>query len=169
MPYYEKVMRIGRRQITHIFLKCSACGQNVPEHDPSDHDCPKLIKDRKCQSCGKAINIGWKCKACVLRDYRRGKSELTSRWRKRAITKLRLRVIALLGGKCFRCNISDPDVLTVNHKVPMFWNRKRKAGISLYRDTEWRRILKDPAGVELLCANCHLKATREQHEARMFG
>ena len=119
----------------------------------------KYKKEGRCVSCGNlAAENRIYCQTCLdeiaklsnERYYRlseeRGKSYS-------AILKLgwKIEFILKLGGKCEKCGISEPLVLTFHHKNP-----KTK------RESRWwihpKEFLKEiEAGqIALLCANCHI-------------
>lgn len=112
-----------------------------------------------CVSCGKpASNHRVYCKDCLNniasksneRYYRlseeRGKSYS-------AIIKLRwkIRFILRLGGKCEKCGITEPLVLTFHHK-----NGKEKDEKKWWvRPREFAEKI-EKGEIALLCANCHI-------------
>jgi 5-methylcytosine-specific restriction endonuclease McrA len=75
---------------------------------------------------------------------------------------LRLRVIALLGGHCLHCGVTDPRVLEVDHINP---RTKRFAmnTLSLMKRTE-EELLEEVSRCQLLCANCHKIKTLENRD-----
>jgi 5-methylcytosine-specific restriction endonuclease McrA len=72
--------------------------------------------------------------------------------------KLKLAIIAFLGGKCARCGVQDPRVLTLDHVHGGGRRDHAKRGTHGIR----RDILKgarDASDFQILCANCHLIKT----------
>jgi hypothetical protein len=93
----------------------------------------------------------WPEKRAYFREYNR---------------KLRLKVIAYLGGKCTDCGFSDARALQVDHKDGDGW-RELKAGPGFRGGyARYRSILagKEKGRYQLLCSNCNWIKRWEQDE-----
>lgn len=67
--------------------------------------------------------------------------------------KLKLEGIKRLGGKCIKCGITDPRILTINHFFHKRPYRERKTGDN-WIEFHMRRI--DIDDIELRCFNCNI-------------
>jgi len=77
--------------------------------------------------------------------------------------RTRLKAIMVMGGKCERCGIDDPDVLQFDHVVPIL---RGKSGVT-NKGGPYREIINhgnEDGKFQLLCANCHVKKTRQNKE-----
>lgn len=114
-----------------------------------------------CESCLKDVSLkpGLKCLQPEHARYHRKrkiyreqeKIAAKNRWRNR------LKVLAMLGGKCCRCGEDDPRVLQINHLKGGGTQERKRAGLSgfsIIRDILMgRRGLDD---LDLRCANCNI-------------
>jgi hypothetical protein len=76
---------------------------------------------------------------------------------KRMYWKVRLAVIAHLGGKCFWCDETDITKLEVHHTVPTLrggW--KKIEGGGWYIMKEWKAIIEGKIEARLCCKKCHV-------------
>lgn len=76
---------------------------------------------------------------------------------KRMYWKVRLAVIAYLGGKCFWCLETDITKLEVHHKTPTLkggWKKVEGGGWAIIR--EWKAIMAGEIEARLCCKECHV-------------
>lgn len=79
-------------------------------------------------------------------------------------TRLRQKVLEVLGGKCVRCGFSDPRALQADHKAGGGNEHRRQVDYS----TRMRQILKYPDEFQLLCSNCNWIKRSENGEVGTF-
>lgn len=89
---------------------------------------------------------------------------------KKSIEKRRKLAFQILGNKCAKCGITDPDVLCVDHIEPVGKNRKQTTIIYSEICTIKERSLNK---YQLLCRNCNWKKMVDNNESkpsmRMFA
>jgi 5-methylcytosine-specific restriction endonuclease McrA len=95
------------------------------------------------------------------RFYERHKEQLKI-YRIKFQKKVMDEVIDKLGGCCQNCGVTDRNVLVLHHIIPL-----KRGNRSTYG--EWLKARKNPNGFKLLCANCHLKETRNQWKNGYFS
>jgi hypothetical protein len=100
--------------------------------------------------------------------WRRANPEKYKAIKIRARERMRSQTIMALGGRCKRCGITDLDVLTLHHVVPVLRTRNEAGSRRATSVSEWKLAAKSPNDYEILCANCHMRVTREQWERGLF-
>lgn len=82
--------------------------------------------------------------------------------------KWRGKVFHLLGAKCIRCGFDDIRALQIDH-IDGGGNhdaRTRSGGVLAF----YKRILADPSGYQVLCANCNwIKRSENDENGRRYG
>jgi hypothetical protein len=81
---------------------------------------------------------------------------------KRMYWKVRLAVIAYLGGKCFWCGETDIARLEVHHRIPTLrggWKKIEGGGWAIIR--EWKAIMAGTIEARLCCKDCHVPCEHE--------
>ena len=99
------------------------------------------------------------------------------RWNRIAYRRLRANALNKLGAKCVQCGIADRDVLTVDHinntelgksiTIERAEHKKKDIYRGYLIQRTYRRIVSGEVGtdeVQVLCANCHLKKSKEDHK-----
>lgn len=160
---------------------------------------PEIVTD-KCDECGcerrYQKHSGPRrefCRLCsiVIYNARRGKlsREETARrqaeWQRRNSDKLavryseyrekiRLLMVDAYGGKCARCGVTDPIVLTIDHinDDGIDWRKANKnlSGYPFY--VRLRKLGWPKDGLQLLCHNCNFRkeyAKRKRDVAKRRG
>ena len=84
-----------------------------------------------------------------------------TRKRKR-YAELRQAVIAKLGNKCIRCGFADFRALQIDHIDGNGYKERKR--IVANAPGWYRRILVDPSGYQVLCANCNWIKRYENRE-----
>lgn len=102
------------------------------------------------------------CKVCQREAHRRWRTENPETWKKakrKAQTDYRIRLrekaVALLGGACAHCGITNLRVLEIDHICGGGGKESRRIG----NHGVHLRVLAGEAGYQLLCANCHVEKT----------
>lgn len=100
------------------------------------------------------------CPKCMglSRSWRAGNKKIHSVTCRESRKRLKLKVIAIMGGKCVNCGASDPRILTINHKHGdgSLYRKKYKVsnGRRVYLDIAKGRI--DIKTLDLRCGNCQI-------------
>ena len=80
-------------------------------------------------------------------------------------------ILAFFGGRCARCQVTDPRVLQMDHINGGGAAERRAGRLSLYY--RWKAIRDDPEGAQrkfqLLCANCNVIKRCERREYNHTG
>ena|ERR1039458_2963711 len=102
-----------------------------------------------------ADGLAYRCKRCV------SDSAAAS------VTRMRLKVLAVLGGRCVRCDFDDQRALTIDHIAGGGCaHRKQEYGTGY---GYYKRMLEDLTPYQALCWNCqHIKRIEEK-EHRSAG
>lgn len=111
------------------------------------HENPPRNKHRACLICQKEYQA-------VYRVKYRGRARLKS---KKARIRWKLIGMERLGGRCVRCENTDPRVLQFDH----LRDKKGNVGALAYRS--WKLFLEEVDKCQLLCANCHAIKTSESY------
>ena len=91
--------------------------------------------------------------------YRKN-ARVHERWtaaRKESYRQMKQQAIALLGGKCVRCQLDDIRCLQIDHIIPIRGDRSTY-GVKLYRNLVQGGSTEN---LQVLCANCHAIKTYE--------
>jgi predicted component of type VI protein secretion system len=90
--------------------------------------------------------------------YRQQNPEKIREIKRKAKVKMRLAVIAKLGGKCSRCPITDPRVLQINHINGDAILDRVKPSNHLKNEYRFYKSILDGerTDLNLLCANCNI-------------
>jgi hypothetical protein len=141
--FYRKISRQrlsgGVEKIYTYFINCKECDKQRSHKDYKDNS-----EARKLQK----------------RDYYLSNKSEIKRKTMEYDEKRYIEAIIILGGKCSICGEEDIDVLQIHHRH-MFdkSNKNKREG----RHATIARILKgDIKEFELLCANCHVRVTKNE-------
>lgn len=93
--------------------------------------------------------------------------EKQKKWYNNRYRKNRVKVLDYLGGCCSKCDISDYDVLQIDHVIPIkLPSSKRMPNIQMFFHILNDRLSKND--VQILCANCHMKKTVVELRRKYF-
>ncbi len=74
--------------------------------------------------------------------------------------KIRMEVLKILGGVCVKCGYDDARALQIDHIDGGGTNEVKRIGTYAM----YRKILENPEGYQLLCANCNWVKRAENYE-----
>lgn len=82
--------------------------------------------------------------------------EWNRNWSRKRSRKLKLELIALLGGKCQQCGFNDhPAALQFHHRDPLTKSFNIMNSARMSKKYPWDVVLAEVEKCDLLCANCH--------------
>lgn len=106
-------------------------------------------------------------------DAKLNKAKANAIYQKARYWKIRMDVIAYLGGRC-ECGESDVSKLEIHHDPPLLYSVKRN-GISRgqrsgeARIREWKEILEGKHKSKLVCHDCHIKYEHNGNTCALKG
>lgn len=145
--------------------RCRTCGKTKDLDEFHRNPGTKDGRQSSCKPCQNGYHEEWRRDPDNLATVRQRArdhyhKDRTKHHRRVAAsqTTLKLKAMALLGGKCQRCPEDHPAALQFHHRDP---STKRFSistkTLAMTRKYPWPVIEEEVAKCDLLCANCHAK------------